>query len=151
MSPRTGTKPDTSRGRPASLLQHDIAAVLIAGLLAALLCAVLVREPARVDQVTVTNPTAYELTIQARSGPDQAWMPLAVVSPGTTVSALHVIDQGETWTFRLTGQGRDAGTFDLTGAQLRDAGWRLAVPAAIGDQLRDDGASPTPRTTPPAT
>ena len=69
MSPRTGTKPDTSTGRPTSLLQHDIAAVVVAGLVAALLCVVVLREPPRVDQVTVTNPTEYELTIQARSGP----------------------------------------------------------------------------------
>ncbi len=146
MSPRTGTKPETTRGRPSSLLQHDLAAVLAAGLIAAALCTLLLREPARVEQLTVTNPTEYELTIQARSGPDRAWMPVAVVSPGTSVMALDVIDQGETWSFRLTGQGRDAGTLDVSGAQLRDGGWRLAVPTAIGDRLRDDGAAPTPRT-----
>jgi len=151
MSPRTGTKPETTPERTSSLLHTDFVAVLAACVIGALLCAVLIREPVRIDQMTVNNPTDYELIVQARGGPDQAWMPLVVLAPGATASMDDVIDQGGTWTFRLAGQGEDAGTFDVSRDQLRDAGWRLAIPPTIGDQLRVRGIPPTPQAAPAAT
>jgi len=151
MSPRTGTKPEASPRRTRSVVQHDFVVVLVAGVIAALACAVLLREPSRIDQLTVSNPTDYELTVQARGGPDQAWTPILVLGPGRTEPALDVIDQGSTWTFRFSGQGRDAGSFDVTRDQLREAGWRLEIPTALGDGLRERGAPPTPQPTPSAT
>lgn len=144
-------KPETTPRRTSSLLHTDFVAVLTAGVIGALLCAVLIREPMRIDQVTVTNPTDYELIVQARGAPDQAWMPVVVLGPGASVPVAEVIDQGGTWTFRLAGQGADAGTFDVSRDQLRDAGWRFDIPASVGEQLRERGIPATPRAIPAAT
>jgi hypothetical protein len=45
---------------------------------------------------------------------------------------------------RFTAQGRDAGTYRFTGAQLVADNWVITVPEDVASSLRASGAPPTP-------
>jgi hypothetical protein len=56
-----------------------------------------------------------------------------------------VIDHGGTWVFRFSAQGHDVGEVSVDRSQLAADNWELTVPSSVGAQLRDAGASPTPK------
>lgn len=117
--------------------------VLAAGILAATVIAA-PPNPSRVAELRVDNPTAFEIGIEVR-GSGRGWMPVSWVGPGATRQVEAVIDQGETWTFRFSGQGRAAGELTMTRAELDAGGWRLTVPDRAGAMLAASGAPPSPR------
>ena len=58
----------------------------------------------------------------------------------TTATMSDVIDQGDVWVFRLSGQARSAAEVRVTHAQLEADGWVFTVPATVSDELRAQGA-----------
>ena len=63
---------------------------------------------------------------------------------GNSTDVRDVIDQGDVWTFRFTSQGYDAGQVQITKADLKRSDWRVVIPAAVGERLAGQGATPTP-------
>ena len=104
----------------------------------------LLDSPRTVDGLTLTNPTAYDLKVEASGAPGHGWLPIGIVEHGESVIVDDVIDQGETWRFRFTGQSRAAGQVVRARSALVAADWHLTVPEAIGDELARLGAPPSP-------
>jgi hypothetical protein len=116
-----------------------IAAVLVAG-------TVLLDEPARIDHLTVANPTPYDVSVAVAPDAGGSWLPFAAVDVGTTREFRDVLDQGDTWVFRFRAQGQAAGDLSVSRADLAAAGWEITVPKAVVTQLRQLDVPPSPCT-----
>lgn len=100
--------------------------------------------PGHVDDLQVVNPTDYDISI-ALSGPgDDSRTLLGSVDAGDEATFERVVDQGDAWVFHLRTQGRDAGVFERSAAQLEADDWQVRIPDAVGEQLAADGV-PTPK------
>jgi len=84
------------------------------------------------------------MNLEASEAGHNGWTSVAIAGPHATTVAQDVIDEGSTWTFRFAGQGRPGGIVTRTHEQLVQVGWRLHIPAAVGQQLELEGAPPTP-------
>jgi hypothetical protein len=138
--------PTTRRRRLLSwLVDSDVGAVVAGAVLVVVLAVVFIQPQSRLDTVTVINPTGYELYVTVSGGEGHTALPIVVVRPGETREVHDVLDPGQHWRIVLRGQGRDAGVFDVTRADLQAAGWRIEVPASAGDALAAQGAPLSPR------
>lgn len=99
--------------------------------------------PPTVDRLTISNPTVYDIHVAVGDG-DGSWMPVITVGHGNTATTADVIDQGDVWEFRFRGQGRAGGELTISRDDLETAGWRLTIPAEVGEQLAELGAPPPP-------
>ncbi len=100
----------------------------------------LVARPAYVERVTFENPTAYDLTVDVTGADHDGWLAVCTARRGTTATARRVIDQGDTWIFRFGAQGREGGELRVARRELERTGWKIAIPEAVGERLREQGA-----------
>jgi hypothetical protein len=103
----------------------------------------LVPDPSNVDRVTIHNPTEYDLDVYARGG-NEGWTPIGIALAHSDTPFKDVIDLGDSWTFRFTGQGHDGGELVVTRTALAANDWKVDVPASVGDRIRATGAPPSP-------
>jgi hypothetical protein len=147
MNERTRSRPSRA-DRPAQsfgrYLRADAVAIVIAIAAVLVVGVVLLAGPARIDHLTVANPTDYDVSIQLASGTNDAWLPFAVVGQRSTQQFRDVLDQGDTWVFRIRAQGQDAGDVTVTRAELAAAGWQMTVPASVTAQLQGLGIPASP-------
>jgi hypothetical protein len=128
--------------RPARTDPSLLDLILAVGVaLAVGLC--LPHQPRTVD-LRVSNPTDFDLTIDATDEHHDGWVTLGTIAARDTTQLDGVIDQGDTWVLRFDGQGRQGGQLTLDRTALDDASWRVQVPDRIGDRLRSQGAPPSP-------
>jgi hypothetical protein len=97
-----------------------------------------------IDQLTITNPTSYDLEASVNDGSDDARDLLGRVARGETVKRDLVADQGELWVFRFDHGGLVVGELRLSRAALQKAAWRIEVPQEIERRLRGRGVEPSP-------
>jgi hypothetical protein len=116
-----------------------VAAILVVATLPRVLAT-----PSRVDRVTLVNHTQYAVVVDVNGGHDDGWMGLGTAERETATDVRDVIDQGDVWTFRFTSQGYDAGEVRITKADLKRSDWKVVIPAAVGERLAGQGATPTP-------
>jgi hypothetical protein len=102
-----------------------------------------VRGPAFVDQMTITNPTAFDVDVDV-AGTDRRRLNLAYVDSGGSVVVRDVIDQGDTWIFRFSYGGTHAGSLRVDRARLARDGWRVEIPARVEMRLDAAGYPPPP-------
>ena len=95
-------------------------------------------EPARVDQLSVTNPTDHEIGV--RVGNQQ----LADVQAGTIRRYDGVLDQGQRWVFTFASQGIEAGAIEIDRSELAGADWTVVIPDDVVDTLRSAPIEPAP-------
>lgn len=100
--------------------------------------------PGHVDRLVVVNPTDYEITVAASEPGERARSPLGSVDPGEEAVFERVVDQGDEWVFHFRSQGRDAGSLEVSEAELEADDWRLPIPGSVGEALAAEGV-PTPR------
>lgn len=137
------TRPSPSvppRG-PRSIALAVLIAV-VAGAVALLVIATLLRPgPSRVD-LTVENPSVYAVNVQVRPAAGGSIHQLGSISPGASRTFDSVIDVGDRWLFEFSYGGVDAGTLEL----LRDevGSGPIVLPASIEATLRDAGLPPSP-------
>lgn len=144
MSPSTALRP--RRDEAASwrgLFTSDLVAIVVASIAALLLTSWLVATPNRVA-LTITNDTAYELTVATTGAARDGWLPVVVVEPHSELTKDGVIDQGADWILRFTGQGRDGGEVSVTREALRADDWHFVVPSDVAGRLEAAGATPPP-------
>lgn len=122
--------------------------LLVAGLATAALLLgagfLLLRGPAVVAQVSVVNPSEFDVLVEVSRADREAWTSVTTVDSGSSSLTRDVIDQGELWVFRFRAQGRDGGQTRMARADLRRAGWSFEIPAEVIDRLRRSGAPATP-------
>lgn len=93
-------------------------------------------EPERVDQLTVTNPSEYQIRVQLGDSP------LIDVEAGASRQYRDVFDQGEQWVFTFSSQSIEAGTFEIDRATLANTNWTVVIPEYIIETLRDAPIEP---------
>lgn len=97
--------------------------------------------PESVERIEIVNPTGYDLRVEV-SGDGRLWLPLSLVESGSRVTVRDVIDQGERWMFRFRRFGDQVGEVSLSRTKLESAGWRLEIPAEVGERLRSAETAP---------
>lgn len=112
-------------------------------LCAALLLGPLLRMPSRVDGLVVDNPTNYDISLES-SDDGASWTPVGTVRAGETATFDRIYDQGDTWVFRFSSQGRDGGEIERTRDELELEDWQVPIPESVAETLRAAGA-PEPR------
>lgn len=133
--------------RPSPQIQHrrrDFVATLATLIVGAVLIAAvnsLLADPDRVD-LTVENPTAFDVTVDVRSAEGGGRLGLATIDPGTSKSLSGVIDQGERWFFEFSYGGVNAPPLEVS-RDVVTAG-PVVVPAIVEQLFLDAGLSPPP-------
>ena len=95
----------------------------------------LVESPAMVGRVSIDNRTSYDLEVGVTDGSNQDRLLLAALDADATTRVDEVLDQGSTWLFRVSRAGATLGTLERSRDELRDAGWRLVIPASWDDRV----------------
>lgn len=95
--------------------------------------------PPTVDRITIANPNEYDLDVDVTGQDRDAWLPLAIVEAGSEDVVEDVIDQGEVWIFRFKHFGDPIEEVRLTRGELERNGWRVEVPAEVGQRLQQLG------------
>jgi len=140
----TSTKARSTRpSRLRGLVHHDLVPVVAAAVIAAAVAFAFLRPPATIDAIAVTNATDYDIAVEVR-GTAGGWMPMSTVHRRGTTSVADVIDQGDTWTFRLRAQGQAAGELHLRRDELEAAGWAIEIPKSAEQTLSEAGTQPPP-------
>lgn len=93
-------------------------------------------EPARVDQLTVTNPSEYQIRVQLGDSP------LIDVEARTSRQYRNVFDQGEQWVFTFSSQSIEAGTIEIDRSTLANNNWTIVIPEYIIETLREAPIQP---------
>jgi hypothetical protein len=136
------------RPRPApsaagiTRLPYGLAAISAVAL--AVAAAGLAREPAFIERVDVVNRSPYELSVDVRPEGGGGWVPMGYADQAATTAVHEVLDQGGSWTFRFSAQGRIGGQLTVSRADLGANRWRVDVPDAVTERLRRAGAPPSP-------
>ena len=99
--------------------------------------------PSFVSRIAISNDTDYSVSVEV-AGPSGGWMAIGSAARRQVTVFQQVIDQGRTWTFRVSAQGHDGGQFTLSRADLVASGWRVSLPSSTGAQLKSAGTSPDP-------
>jgi hypothetical protein len=98
--------------------------------------------PATVDQITIANPSGYDLDVDVTGGERDRWLPVAIVEAESEDVVREVIDQGETWIFRFVHWGDQVGELTLSRGELERNGWRVEIPGEVEQRLEELGRSP---------
>jgi hypothetical protein len=95
-------------------------------------------EPARVDQLSVTNPSDHEIGVRVGN------LQLADVQAGTTRQYRGVFDEGQRWSFTFASQGIEAGAIEIDRSELAGDDWTVVIPDDVIDTLRAAPIEPVP-------
>ena len=95
-------------------------------------------EPARVDQLTVTNPSEHEVRVSVGN------VQLADVQAGTSRRYRAVLDQGQRWVFTFASQSVEAGAIEVDRSVLAADDWTVVIPDDIIATLRAAPIEPPP-------
>ena len=95
--------------------------------------------PGTVDRVTIKNGSEFDVNIDATNASHDGWTPVGIALAHADTNMREIIDHGDVWIFRFSGQGRDAGELRMTRSELAASNWSLTVPASVAQELRDAG------------
>jgi hypothetical protein len=95
-----------------------------------------------VGRLTIVNPTEYDLLVYAKGGKEPAWLPLGIAKRMGQTPVEQVIDMGPKWVFRFDYLDEVRGGLTLSRSQLLQADWKVEIPAAIGQRLKQEGVPP---------
>lgn len=121
-----------------------VAAIILAAGAAAFGAPLLLRGPTFVAKISIVNPSEYDIQVEVSGDEGKSSMILTTAGQKATTAAVDVVDQGPSWVFRFSAQGRDGGELRITRAVLKQAGWTVGVPEAVIERLRQQGAPPSP-------
>lgn len=128
-------------GAPSRVRRVGTAGFAVAGLVVVMLVAIprFLDSPHLVDQLTVENPTDYDISIEVTDERRRGWVAVGTVQRATTSTFEEILDQGDVWIFRFSTQGEDGGELQVARQELERDGWRMRVPAEVGEQLKVRG------------
>lgn len=98
----------------------------------------------QIDRLVVENESGYPLQIEVSDAEGETWLPVGVVPPDAEKIVRRVADRGETWVFRFSYGGTEAGRLRLSRQELLEADWHVRVPEGVGEKLQEQGAGPPP-------
>jgi hypothetical protein len=101
-------------------------------------------QPATVHRLSIVNDTPYALDVEVTGASRDGWTGLATAERERTTDVSDVVDQGQTWIFRVGSQGVDGGEVTVSRDDLARSDWKVVIPASVGTRLAAEGAPPTP-------
>ena len=133
------TRPPSSSARLARI----VVAVLVSAIGLGALIAVtrLVQRDVSYVRITIENPLPYLINVEVTGVRRDGWFDLGAVGREQTKVVQEVVDQGDKWVFRFSYGGVEGGELLMGRHDLANAGWKITVPAAVADRLRDAGLS----------
>lgn len=137
---RTQTR-DTGWRRRRRTVPTRLVDVTAAALFALIVTAFAVQSPPRAPDITIDNPTPYDLTIKVSDGAGDGWMGFALVNAQSETVVRAPIDQGSEWLLDF-GAGVE---YPVDRSDLQDAGWRWRVPDTVAERLASAGVAPAPQ------
>jgi hypothetical protein len=109
-------------------------------MLAAAVAGELLDPPSTVDLV-IANESGREVTVVVAGGEGDPQLPVATVDVGEERPVAEVLDQGGTWLITFRTAGETAGELEVSRSELAEQGFRIVVPATVGDEA---GQGPAP-------
>jgi hypothetical protein len=95
-------------------------------------------EPARIDRLSVTNPSEYQIRLRVGSSA------LGDVEAETSRQYPNVFDQGDRWVLTFASQSVEAGTIEIDRSVLANNNWTVVIPDDIIETLRAAPIEPPP-------
>jgi hypothetical protein len=126
-------------------LGRDVAAVVVGGLVALVLLFAGARAlagPGVIEQVTVDNPTPYQVEVAVSGSQGGSQLALGPVSSGEHHAFASVVDQGDRWVVHVRSARSDGGEFVVRRADLERSKWVITIPNEVASRLAANGASP---------
>jgi hypothetical protein len=130
-------------------LGRNVAAVVVGGLVALVLLVAgtqALAGPGVIEQVTVDNPTPYQVEVAVSGSDGGSQLALGPVAAGEHHAFASVVDQGDRWVVHVTSARSDGGEFVLSRAELERTKWVITIPAEVASRLTANGASSRPPT-----
>ena len=121
-----------------------LAAVAVCAAAVGLLGPRLLGGPVFVDEVSIVNPSEYDVHVEVSGAGEEGWMSITTATKRSTTAAQAVIDQGATWVFRFSTQGRGGGEVRISRPDLRRDAWGVRVPDTVMDAFRGRGVPASP-------
>ena len=140
---RTRTETRITPSRPART--GGLLAAAVGGVAAVVLASSGLSPGVFVERVTIVNPTAYQLNVALAAVGSSGSLDLGTAGRDNTMVVEKVFDPGSRWVLRLSYAGTSAGEVTVSRSELEGAGWRVEIPAAVGDRLQADGFAPSAR------
>jgi len=140
--------PLTMRGRqvrtrlydPAMVAQAAVAVLTVGGLWTV---QSFLAGPDKVE-VTIVNPTEYDLDVLVRSPDSAARTVFGRVERDDTRTQPNLIDPGAEWVVTFHHDGTELGELRLSGDDLDDLGHTIEVPPEVTTRADEAGLVPTP-------
>lgn len=95
-------------------------------------------EPARIDRLSVTNPSEYQIRLAVGNSK------LGYVDAEASREYRDVFDQGDRWVLTFASQSIEAGTIEVDRSVLADNNWTVVIPNDIIEILRAAPIEPAP-------
>lgn len=95
-------------------------------------------EPARIDRLSVTNPSEYQIRLGVGNSR------FGYVDAESSREYGDVFDQGERWVLTFASQSIEAGTIEVDRSVLADNNWTVVIPNDIIEILRAAPIEPAP-------
>ena len=92
-------------------------------------------------RIKVESPLPFLVNVDVAGAERDRWLDLASIDRGRTRIVEEVLDQGDEWVFRFPYGGVQAGEVVIGRNELAREGWRITVPTAVADRLREAGLS----------
>jgi hypothetical protein len=130
--PSTQLTATALRGRRPRRRWNDEVIAVVTSVCVALAAGLLMMaaEPTRVDRLSITNPSEYQIRIRAGNST------LTDVEAGTSRQYQDIFDQGQRWVFAFASQSVEAGTIEIDRAVLADNDWTVVIPENVIEALR---------------
>ncbi len=97
--------------------------------------------PSTLRRLTVENPTPYLINVDVTGAERDGWLDLGSFPRERSRTVEELADQGRQWVFRFSYGGVQAGELTVSRDQLAHDDWRITVPWAVGENLRQAGLS----------
>lgn len=96
-----------------------------------------------VDHLTLDNPTEYDVLVHVKGEAGSSWLALGQAKNGRKTTREMVIDMGDTWLFRFSYVGEDAGEHSISRSELIKNKWVYRIPDEVGERLKAKGIPPS--------
>ena len=97
-----------------------------------------------VDRLTVVNRTPFDVHVDVTDASRESWLILGIARHESSTVKEQVTDMGDVWVIRFHHAGRTVGELTLDREELIREEWRVVVPSAVEDRMRDLGFEPPP-------
>ena len=144
-APVSAMRASKPRRRQLEHLGTNTAAIVIATLFALVCGAFIVRDADRAPDLTIDNPTSYDVRVEVSDGARSEWTALGTARQFCNLAIDAPVDQGDTWSFRFHAQGVASHDIVIDRHALEQSGWRVTIGADLAQQWEQQSVPHPPQ------